>query len=75
MRYSVYGFFTALKAYEAYRQIRLELSNVSKDKIREMRFRSTPHLDHVFAENIGPCFEYTYNHHPDDPAENNLDQH
>ena len=49
MRYIVYGFFTTLKAYEAYRQIRNELRTISKAIIKDVRFSNVPQDTHVFA--------------------------
>jgi hypothetical protein len=49
MRYIVYGFFTGLKALEAYRQIKHELKTVSKAFIKDIRFSNIPHDSHVFA--------------------------
>lgn len=60
MRYCVYGTFTALKAYEAYRQIRNELWTVSKAIIKDVKFSKVEHDSHVFAENIGDCFNYKF---------------
>lgn len=49
MRYCVYGFFTALKAYEAYKQIRIELHAVTKAIIKDVKFSKVEHKSHVFA--------------------------
>lgn len=68
IRYSVYGFFTMLKAYEAFRQIKLELKTISSRTIEDLRsFPPHEHETHVFVENVGDCFEYPYNQMADKP--------
>jgi len=62
MRYMVYGFFTMLRGYEAFHQIRIELNTISAKTIEDLHTFSAPeHEIHVFAKNLGDCFEYDYN--------------
>ena len=58
MRYSVYGMFTIIKGYEAFLRINEEFANVHLADLQ-----SLPDSDnevHIFAENMGDCFEYPY---------------
>jgi hypothetical protein len=54
MRYSVYGFFTIIKAYEAYERINNEFSNLHLADLSSLG--SPDHETHIFAENVGDCF-------------------
>jgi len=58
-RYSVYGMFTIVKAYEAFCRISDEFRDVHKADLRMLP--DCQHDRHIFSENVGNCFEYDYN--------------
>ena len=57
-RYSVYGLFTIVKAYDAFCRISDEFKDIHKADL--MALPDSHHDRHIFAENVGDCFEYDY---------------
>jgi hypothetical protein len=54
-RYSVYGLFTAVKAYEAYCRVDDEFAHIRKEDLTGVA-QEKDEERHVFAENVGDCF-------------------
>ena len=68
MRYSVYGMFTIIKGYEAFLRINEEFADVHLADLQDLP--ESDHEVHIFAENVGDCFEYPYNQIELDEAQN-----